>query len=578
MSGIRAEGAVNRLYFGDNLAVLHRHVPDASVDFVYLDPPFNSKARYNVLFRSPKEDATSAQAAAFLDFWSWGAEAEEAYHRLLTEIGGPTASLIKSLRSALGESDMMAYLVMMAVRLAELGRVLKPTGSLVLHCDPTASHYLKIILDSVLGPANFTNEIIWQRTSSKSLMKRRLPTNHDVLLMYSRPGATWNESQAFTPYQPDLLSEKTAEKYAQLDSEGRRYQLTSLINPSSDRPNLTYEFLGVTRVWRWTRERMEQAYSEGLVVQTAPGRVPRFKRYLEDQRGVALGDVWADIPPLNSQARERLGYPTQKPLALLTRLLQLTTNRGDVVLDPFCGCGTTIQAAEQLGRKWVGIDVSIHAVHVIERRLEEAFGPGAAPKASGIPADYETAARLAMDNPFQFQWWANYLIGVHRLNEVKRGADRGVDGELFFPNGPGQPYGRLITSVKGGRHIGPAMVRELRGVIEREQAEMGLFICLDAPTREMMKEAAAAGFAQTVHGRTPRLQIMSIADWFDGRRPALPPSGQLPYAAFSARKTARSQRRDLLQPELPLSFVGGKGASNVQHFNPAVVVDRAANG
>lgn len=178
----------------------------------------------------------------------------------------------------------------------------------MLHCDPTASHYLKIILDSVLGPANFTNEIIWQRTSSKSLMKRRLPTNHDVLLMYSRPGATWNESQAFTPYQPDLLSEKTAEKYAQLDSEGRRYQLTSLINPSSDRPNLTYEFLGVTRVWRWTRERMEQAYSEGLVVQTAPGRVPRFKRYLEDQRGVALGDVWADIPPLNSQARERLGY------------------------------------------------------------------------------------------------------------------------------------------------------------------------------------------------------------------------------------------------------------------------------
>jgi site-specific DNA-methyltransferase (adenine-specific) len=561
---------MRKLYFGDNLSVLREHVADGSVDFIYLDPPFNSQARYNVLFKSPKEDVASAQASAFVDFWSWGQEAEGAYHEILTQVGGSTATFVQALRSALGESDMMAYLVMMAVRLVELRRVLRPNGTIFLHCDPTASHYLKILLDGIFGAATFTNEIVWQRSMSKSLMKRRLPTNHDIILCYSPPGAVWHEQQAFVPYQPDLLPEKTAAKYGQADDEGRLYQLTSLINPSSDRPNLTYEFLGVTRVWRWTRERMEKAYEDGIVVQTGPGRVPRLKRYLDAQRGLPLSDVWTDIPPLNSQAHERIGYPTQKPLALLTRILNLTTNPESVVLDPFCGCGTTVHAAESLGRPWLGIDVSIHAVHVIEGRLAEKFGAARVPTAEGIPGDYESAARLAATLPFQFQWWANYLVGVHRLHEVKRGADRGIDGELFFPNGPGKPYGRLLTSVKGGRHVSPAMVRELRGVVERESAEMGLFICLDEPTPAMTREAVVAGFANTVHGRIPRLQIVSVAEWFKGQRPAMPPVEHLPYAAFNAPKRSTPKRPDPRQPQLPLSFIGGK-ANVVAHLNPSTV-------
>ncbi|MBS0297421.1 MAG: site-specific DNA-methyltransferase [Proteobacteria bacterium] len=562
---------MRKLYFGDNLAVLRDRIENSSVDLVYLDPPFNSQARYNVLFKSPRQDVATAQAAAFLDFWSWGHEAESAYHELLTTVGGSTASIVQALRSALGESDMMAYLVMMAVRLQELRRVLRPSGSIFLHCDPTASHYLKVLLDAVFGAGGFTNEIIWQRSMGKALMTRRLPSNHDVILFYAGPDAAWNDDQAFLPYDIDTLSGKTAEKYALRDGSGRPYQLTSLINPSSDRPNLTYEFLGVTRVWRWTRERMQDAYERGLVVQTAPGRVPRFKRYLDEQRGVPLSDVWTDIPPLNSQARERIGYPTQKPLALLSRIIQLSSRPDSVVLDPFCGCGTTVHAAELHNRPWVGIDVSIHAVHVIEQRLLEAFGDRRVPSAEGIPADYESAAQLAATNPFQFQWWANYLIGVHRLNEVKRGPDRGVDGEVFFPNGPGRPYGRILTSVKGGKNVTPAMVRELRGVIERENAELGLFICLDDPTSAMEREAVVAGFGNTVHGRIPRLQIVSIAGWFRGERPAMPALDRLPYAAFNApQKRGRARRPDPNQPHLPLSFIGDK-ANVVSHLNPALV-------
>lgn len=562
---------MSKLYFGDNLTVLREHVRSQSVDFVYLDPPFNSQARYNVLFKSPREDAASAQAAAFVDFWSWGEEAEAAYHEILTQIGGSTATIVQALRGALGESDMMAYLVMMALRLEELRRVLRTTGSLFLHCDPTASHYLKVILDAVFGPGHFKNEIVWQRSMSKSLMKRRLPSNHDVLLFYGHGDSVWNDRQAFQPYQLDLLPEKTAEKYSLIDDDGQQYQLTRLINPNADRPNLRYEFLGVTRVWRWTRERMQQAYEDGMVVQTAPGRVPRLKRYLREQRGIPLSDVWTDIPPLNSQARERIGYPTQKPLALLKRILELTTTPDSVVLDPFCGCGTSVHAAQDLRRPWIGVDISIHAIHVIEQRLNASFGERAVPRAEGIPADYEGAAHLAATLPFQFQWWANYLVGVHRLNEVKRGSDRGIDGELFFPNGPGRPYGRLLTFVKGGRNVSPAMVREFRGVLEREGAEMGLFVCLDPPTAEMKREAVVAGFTSGVHGRMPRLQIMSIADWFRGQRPQLPPVERLPYAAFSMPTQRRKAKRaDPQAPELPFSFIGDK-AGTIHHLNRAVV-------
>lgn len=489
---------MNKLFFGDNLEILRQYVPDHSVDLIYLDPPFNSKLQYNVLFQTPKSNEASAQAGAFRDTWMWGEDAEWSYREIM-KVGGGTARFIEALRSALGESDMMAYLVMMAVRLDALHKKLKPTGSLYLHCDPTAAHYLKILLDGIFGADGFANEVIWQRSMGKALMTKRLPTNHDVLLLYGGSGRTWNADAMFSAYDETDLSAKTLEKYGQIDANGRRYQLTSLINPSQNRPNLTYEFLGVTKVWRWTKARMQKVYDQGLIVQTAPGRVPRFKRFLDTQRGQPLSDVWTDIPPLNSQARERLGYPTQKPLALLDRLIRLSSKEGQTVLDPFCGCGTTIEAAQRAGRNWIGIDVAVHAIKVIEARLADRLG-NLQFETEGLPRDFESAARLAEKDKYQFQWWANYLFNPHALREQKRGADRGIDGELFFPNGPGRPWGRMLTSVKGGVTVGPAPVREFRGVLEREKAEMGLFICLNKPTREMELEAARAMIADTVHG------------------------------------------------------------------------------
>lgn len=563
---------MNQLWFGDNLTILREEVASESVDMIYLDPPFNSNANYNVLFKTPTDQAASAQAEAFRDTWTWGNEAQWALDELMMN-GGPLASIINALRSALHESDMMAYLVMMAQRLHELRRVLKPTGSLLLHCDPTASHYLKIILDAVFGPERFSNEIIWQRTMGKGLMTRRLPTNHDVILCYeATANKKWNQESLFVPYDPGNIPASVAEKYTLDDGDGRLYQLTSLINPNQDRPNPTYEFMGVTRVWRWTRDRMEAALRQGLIHQSAPGRVPRFKRYLAEQRGMPLGDVWSDIPPLNSQARERLGYPTQKPIRLLDRIVRATTDEGDVVLDPFCGCGTTIAASLNARRNWIGIDVAYHAIKVIEERI--AAHPGTVEyQLGGIPRDFASARRLAEKDKYQFQWWANYLVGVQALKEIKKGADRGIDGQMYFMNGP-KGWGRILTSVKGGQHVGSKDVREFKAVIDRERAEMGLFICLNEPTRDMSTEAAAFGFVQTAHGHLPKLQIVSIAEWFRGKRPHLPSLGHISREFFEPEKRAK-QKKDRIPdpsaPEFTFSFPGTKAESTVVHFNPSAV-------
>lgn len=562
---------MNKLWFGDNLSILREEMASESVDLIYLDPPFNSNANYNVLFRTPADEAASAQVEAFRDTWNWGQEAEWAFEEIMRLSGG-VASIIHALRSALGESDMMAYLVMMAQRLHELRRVLKPTGSLYLHCDPTASHYLKIILDAVFSPQSFANEIIWQRSTGKSLMSRRLPTNHDVILSYSASqDRVWKPETLIIPYDRENLPATVAQKYVHDDGDGRLYRLDSLINPNRNRPNLTYEFLGVTRVWRWTKERMLAAYAKGLIQQSAPGRVPQLKRYLDDQRGRPLGDVWTDIPPLNSQARERLGYPTQKPIKLLERLIRAATNDGAVVLDPFCGCGTTIAAAQELGRQWIGIDVAYHAIRVIEDRLASMSGK-VEYELGGIPRDFESAVRLAEKDKYQFQWWANYLVGVQALKEIRKGPDRGIDGQMFFMNGP-RGWGRILTSVKGGVNVGAKDVREFKAVIEREKAEMGLFICLREPTREMRSEAAAFGFVETAHGHLPRLQIVSIERWFGGERPLVPSLGHISREYFhrniSEQRKKNAKRPDPAAPEFPFTFAGGKSENVVVHLNPS---------
>ncbi len=544
----------NLLYYGDNLDVLRRYIKDESVDLVYLDPPFKSDQNYNVLFAERTGARAAAQIKAFEDTWRWDQAAAKAYFETV-QAGGKVSQALQAFRVLLGDSDMLAYLSMMAPRLAKLRQALKPTGSIYLHCDPTASAHLRLLMDAVFGANNFRNEIIWMRTPSKSLMKRRLPSNHDVILSYQRSDqAIWQEDAVFRPYDEAALDPKTAAKYSPRDPDGRRYQLDNLTNPNPNRPHLTYEFLGVTKVWRWTKGRMQAAYEAGLIVQPSPGAVPRFKRYLDEQRGKPLADVWTDISPLNSQAKERLGYPTQKPEALLERIIRLSSREGDVVLDPFCGCGTAIAAAQRLNRSWIGIDITHLAITLIKHRLRDAFGDKAKYKVLGEPVTLPDAETLAKEDPYQFQWWALGLAGARPV-EQKKGADKGIDGRLYFHDeGPSGKTKQIVLSVKAG-HTGVAHVRDLLGVVEREQAAIGVLITLEEPTQPMRTEAAGANFYHSPgwHKDYPRLQILTIAELLEGKGIQMPPLRQV-NVTFKRAPKAKGEGPRIM--ELPLVEYG----------------------
>jgi DNA modification methylase len=420
----------NALYYGDNLAVLRESIASESVDLVYLDPPFNSQATYNLLFRGPSGKGSDAQIEAFEDTWHWGDEAERAFADVLDSPHTKAAEMLRALRSFLGENDMMAYLAMMAVRLIHLHRVLKPTGSLYLHCDPTVSHYLKVLLDATFGTTRFLDEIIWKRTSSKSDYSqgaRHYPRLHDTILYY-RKGEQGTYVPTFSEHDADYVRQK----YPHSDQDGRRYGLWDMTGPGgAAKGNPQYEVFDVVRYWRYSKKRMEEMIAEGRVIQPRPGAVPREKRYLDESDGVAIGDIWTDISPINSQAQERLGYPTQKPLVLLERIIAASSNEGDVVLDPFCGCGTTVHAAQKLNRTWIGIDITHLAISLIERRLKDAF-PGVAFDVHGTPKDLESALDLARRDKYQFQWWAVSVVDARPYGGKKKGADTGIDGILFF--------------------------------------------------------------------------------------------------------------------------------------------------
>lgn len=545
--------AENTLFYGDNLSILREYIPDESVDLVYLDPPFNSNRSYNVLFRDERGKASEAQITAFDDTWHWGPAAEETYRELIGRGAANVSRMVSALYDFIGPSQMLAYLVMMAARLVELHQVLKPTGSLYLHCDPTASHYLKIILDIIFGHENFINEIVWMRTTSKALMSRRLPNNHDVIFHFSKSEIyNWHEDAIFKPYDFGNLDQKTVKKYCYKDIDGRLYRLDNLINPNPNRPNLTYEFLGVTRVWRWTKERMQTAYDAGLVVQTRPGAVPSLKRYLDEQRGKPLGDVWTDIPPINSQAAERLGYPTQKPLALLERIIQASSNPGEVVLDPFCGCGTAIAAAQKLDRRWIGIDITHLAVALQKYRLKDSFEivAGRDYRVIGEPEDLAAARQLAQDDRYQFQWWALSLVGAKPVGDYrsgkqgKKGKDAGVDGVIYFADGPKGDPARVVVQVKSG-HVRPADIRDLKGVIEREKAAIGVFITLEPPTKDMRVEAVVSGVhdSRLWQQSYPRCQILTIEELLDGAAVQMPPTHGTFQKARLIRKPGGAQGR-----------------------------------
>lgn len=527
-TGAKAQSMLNHLYYGDNLAVLKGLIHTESVDLIYLDPPFNSNANYNVLFKSHTGESSQAQIEAFEDTWHWNEQAEAAFDEILQGQNSNVIDLLRSMRAFLGENDMMAYLVMMAIRLIELHRVLKSTGTLYLHCDQTASHYLKLLLDAIFSPQGYRNEIIWKRSNPKSLASVNFPTCTDTILRYCK-----SQKSTFHPVYEEHDPDYIEKAYRYSDKSGA-YRLLPLLNPNDNRPNLTYEFLGVTRVWRWTKERMQEAYNSGLVVQLKPGAVPQYKKYLEDSKGRTITNCWTDIP--QAAGGESLGYPTQKPVALLERIIAASSNPGDIVLDPFCGCGTTIHAAQKLGRNWVGIDVTHLAISLIEKRLKDAFS-GISFEIHGTPKDLGGAKALSEHDKYQFQWWAVSLVNAIPFGGKKKGADGGIDGFIYFKP-DGKVTEKVIVSVKGGHNVNVSMIRDLAHVVEREKAKIGLFITLADPTAPMKTEAIKTGFYESPHhGKFQKIQILTIEQLFKGVKP------NVPFVDTAAFKSARREEK-----------------------------------
>jgi len=515
---------MNYLYYGDNLDILRMYIREESIDLIYLDPPFKSNQNYNVLFKERNGTQSSAQIKAFEDTWHWDRKAEDTYIEIVEKLPKKIADLIKALRSFLGENDMMAYLVMMAIRLQELHRVLKPTGTIYLHCDPTASHYLKLLMDAVFSAKNFHNEVIWKRVytvkGNVGQGSRYFAPNTDSLLFYSKTD-NYSFNQPFNPYSQDYID--TFYRYT--DSDGRRYRLISMIGPGgASKGNPYYEFLGVAKYWRYSREKMQELYDEGMIVQTRPGAVPQRKLYLDQGQGVAVQSLWDDIEALSASARERLGYPTQKPEALLERIIKASSNEGDIVLDPFCGCGTTVTVAEKLKREWVGIDITHLAISLMRNRLNDTFGNEIDYKVIGEPVDLRGAEELAEQDRYQFQWWALGLVGARPAkSEQKKGADEGIDGYIYFHDDPKKKETKeVIIQVKSG-NTNVSDIRDLRGVVKREEAQIGVFITLREPTKPMKTEAVSSGYYKSPLGHNyPKIQILTVKELLEGKRISRP--------------------------------------------------------
>lgn len=490
----------NRLFYGDNLHVLREHVPDESVDLVYLDPPFNSKANYNILFRSPAGDDSEAQVEAFEDTWHWNDAAEEAFDQLRASGAVKAFELLNAMLSFLGRNDMMAYLAMMAIRLVELHRKLKPTGSLYLHCDPTASHYLKILLDAIFGARAYRNEIIWDYSFRLMDLPSFFNRKHDIILFYAKSANAYFRMPK-TPWRRDELI-ASRRQAVHVDKDGVE--------------------------WMW------MPGGKG----NSKNKLRRIDEIIAG--GKAMSDVW-QIPVLSSSSKERLGYPTQKPVVLLERIIQASCPEDGIVLDPFCGCGTAVHAAQKLGRHWAGIDITHLAISLIEKRMRAAF-PGIELSVEGTPRDLAAAEDLAMRDKYQFQWWVVAVLDAMPFGGKKKGADGGVDGILYF-RPEGKKVEKALVSVKGGTHVGVSMIRDLHSAMMRDGAPIGVFVCRGKPTAAMEREAAAVGrFHSTTTGRSyARLQIISLEQLFQGKRPDIPFVD--PHAAFRSAPREEGERQ-----------------------------------
>ena len=454
----------NALYYGDCLDWM-REWPDESVDLVYLDPPFNSNADYNIIFGAG--DGAPAQVRGFADTWKWDAAAAERVARIENALNHPLHATATGLRAQLGPSGMLAYLTYMGERLLEMRRLLKPTGGIYLHCDPTASHYLKGVLDAIFGHASFRNEIVWSYRRWSVASFRGFQRMHDTIFYYMKDPARGIYNVEYEP---------ASESYLQRFGGG------------SNRKD--------------------------------PDNPTRVIPVDEPTRGMPRRDVWSDIGIIAGNSRERVGYPTQKPLALLERIVAASSNPGDLVLDPFCGCGTAVVAAHNLGRRWIGIDISATAMDIIQRRMKPA---GIEAETYGIPRDLPSARRLAAERPHDFEAWAVSCVPGLAPNE-RRGGDGGIDGRGRILDAPAGGGPRLVLAqVKGGRGFVLDQFRAFLRVLDREGAALGVYVTLDPVTSpSARREAAELGEVAVGAGRYPRVQLWSVADHFEGRQPSLP--------------------------------------------------------
>ncbi len=559
----------NLLYYGDNLDILRRYIKDESVDLIYLDPPFKSNQDYNVLFKERNGKQSAAQIHAFEDTWHWDESAALAYKEIV-EAGGKVSQAMQAFHTYLGPNDMLAYLAMMAPRLVELRRVLKPTGSIYLHCDPTASHYLKILMDAVFGPVRYLNEIIWKRTTAHSSAGRYAPI-HDIILFYRRgDDFTWTEPRL--GYEQAYLDKY----YKYDDGDGKLHWRDNLCaagvrHGSSGKPWRGIDPTVKGMHWKFTVERLEELDGEGRIYWPPKGTMPQYKRYRDELKGRATPDIWDDIDRINPVGAERLGYPTQKPEALLERIINASSKKGDTVLDPFGGCGTTVAAAQKLGRRWICIDITHLAITLMKKRLFDTFGKDAQFEVIGEPTDVAGAEALAKQDPYQFQWWALGLVDARPV-EGRKGADKGIDGRIYFHDeADSSETKQVILSVKAG-HTGVAHVRDLIGVLDQEKAEIGVLISLQEPTGPMRTDAAEAGFYHSPGWNQdyPRIQLRTIAELLAGKGIDVPPQ----HVTFKqAPKYAKDGSVQLEMPDLvvvdrPLS---AEGVERVLRGYPAVM-------
>lgn len=519
-----ALGPGNHLLYGDNATVMRDMMGSQSVDLIYLDPPFKSDRNYNLIYSTMTGLPVPEQAEAFCDTWQMNtnkAELMERLPRLMRDAGVDAVYLnfwmtwVQALQGA--QMHLLAYLYYMVERLLWMKPILKDTGSIYLHCDPSASHYIKVMMDGIFGHENFRNEIIWKRTSAHSSAKRYGPI-HDVILFYSKGDTfTWNRQ-----YQPHT-QEYLASHYSKVTKDGRAYTLSDLTaagvrSGSSGQPWRGLDPTDKGNHWKFTIENLEKLDKQGRIYWSKkPGAWPRYIRYLDEVKGTPLQDIWTDISPVNAKAKERLGYPTQKPIALMKRIVGASSNPGDVIFDPFCGCGTTIYATQEVGqRTWIGCDIAILAVKLIREILTERYrlSDDVDFSVAGVPNSHEAAEDLFRRDPFQFQHWAVERVGGFPM--LKKVADRGIDGRIYYESDGG--LRSMVLSVKGGK-VKPEYIRELIGTMGAErEADLAGFICLNEPTPQMKQAAAKAGVFTYRDVQYPRVQILTIKDIVEGKK------------------------------------------------------------